>query len=230
MNYGYGYEEPKKTCCQTCLTEFNPLNRFMFVLCPSYEVDNGWGWGCCGCRAFSFTCGVIVFSLIIVINSIKDINEIIASDYLSRKTETSDIDKVLSYLKGLVFDEKDETFIRFFYVKIVADSVAITASVIGFLSIPNKSFCIATIAYYVGFISFLINSSFIIFVCTRICRASFWAQIGFTNIGNIFLWFIFEYVWLLFTWMLFCNMVDIGRKNQKAKEQQQASINDLWSR
>ena len=199
MSYGYGFgnEEPKKTCCQTCLTEFNPLNRFMFVLAKSEEVDNGWGWGCCGCRAFSFTCGVIVFSLVIVINSIKDINEIISSDYLTRKSDDSK--DIIDYLKGLVFDEKDETFIRFFYVKIVADSLAIAASAIGFLSIPNKSFCVATIAYYVGFISFLVNSSFIIFVITRISRASFWAQIGFTNIGNIFLWFIFEYVWILFT-------------------------------
>ena len=195
--YGFGYEEPKKTCCQKCLIEFNPLNRFMFVLSKSEEVDNGWGWGCCGCRAFSFTCGVIVFSLVIVINSIKDINEIISSDYLTRKSDDSK--DIIDYLKGLVFDEKDETFIRFFYVKIVADSLAIAASAIGFLSIPNKSFCVATIAYYVGFISFLVNSSFIIFVITRISRASFWAQIGFTNIGNIFLWFIFEYVWILFT-------------------------------
>ena len=195
--YGFGYEEPKKTCCQKCLAEFNPLNRFMFVLAKSEEVDNGWGWGCCGCRAFSFTCGVIVFSLVIVINSIKDINEIISSDYLTRKSDDSK--DIIDYLKGLVFDEKDETFIRFFYVKIVADSLAIAASAIGFLSIPNKSFCVANIAYYVGFISFLVNSSFIIFVITRISRASFWAQIGFTNIGNIFLWFIFEYVWILFT-------------------------------
>ena len=169
-----------------------------------------------------------MFSLVIVINSIKDINEIISSDYLTRKSDDSK--DIADYLKGLVFDEKDETFIRFFYVKIVADSLAIAASAIGFLSIPNKSFCVATIAYYVGFISFLVNSSFIIFVITRISRASFWAQIGFTNIGNIFLWFIFEYVWILFTWMLFCNMIDIRRKNQKAKEQYQPSINELWER
>ena len=217
MNY---YDEQKKeSCCDICLREFNPLNRFMFLFCKQYEVDNGWGCGCCGCRVFAFSLGVVIFAGIMLINSIKDLIEIANSDYLTRKSEDSK--EVLDYLKGLVFDEKDEAFIIFFYLKLVADSLCILAALIAFCSLCTSNHCISIISYYVGFISFVLNTSFLIFVITRITNSSFWSQIGFTSIGNVFLWFAFEYVWLLFTWMLFCNMVDIRRKNENKQNETQ---------
>ena len=215
MSYYYG-EQKKEGCCEVCLREYNPLNRFMFLFCKQYEVDKGWGCGCCGCRAFSFSLGVVIFAGVMLINSIKDLLEIFNSDYLTRKSEDSK--DVLDYLKGLVFDEKDETFIIFFYLKLVADFLCIGAALIAFISLCSSNHCIAIVSYYVGFISFALNTSFLIFVITRITNSSFWSQIGITSIGNVFLWFGFEYVWLLFTWMLFCNMVDIKRKNDNKKE------------
>ena len=219
MNGYYDDEQKKKGCCEVCLQEFNPLNRFMFLFCKQYEVDNGWGCGCCGCRAFAVSLGVVIFAGIMLINCIKDILEIANSDYLTQKSEDSK--EVLDYLKGLVFDEKDEAFITFFYLKVAADCLCITAAIIAFCSLCSHNHCTAIISYYTGFISFVLNTSFLIFVITRLTNSSFWSQIGFTSIGNVFLWFGFEYVWLLFTWMLFCNMVDIKRKNEKKKDEVQ---------
>ena len=67
-----GYYNVQKQNNDSCYQKYNPLNRFMFLFCRQYEVDKGWGCGCFGCRAFSFSLGVIIFAGIMLINSIKD--------------------------------------------------------------------------------------------------------------------------------------------------------------
>ena len=36
---------------------------------------------------------------------------------------------------------------------------------------------------------------------------------------SIILWLFFDFVLMIFTWMLFCNMVDIKRKKQKQEQE-----------
>ena len=208
-------QKPKQTCCQ----KYSPLNRFMFLFCRQYEVDKGWGCGCCGCRAFPFSFGVIIFGVVMLISSIKDFFELANSDYIYKKSE-EDKD-YLDYLKGIVLDEKDDAFIIFFRIKNAADVICILAAVLAFISIYSNNYCISVNSYYLAFLSFVLNSSFLVFVITRLCSASFWSEIGITKIGNVFLWFGFGYVWLLFTWFLFCNMVNIKRKKEEEREKNQ---------
>ena len=59
----YFTQEPKQTACD----KWNPKNRFLLVFCNTYEVDKGWGCGCCGCRAFPFSCGIALFAVIYLI-------------------------------------------------------------------------------------------------------------------------------------------------------------------
>ena len=201
------------TCCQ----KYNPLNRFMFLFCRQYEVDKGWGCGCCGCRAFSFSLGIIIFGGVMLVSSIKDFIELANSDYFYKKSEEEK--DYFDYLKGVVLDEKDDTFINFFRIKIAADVICIFAALLALLSVCSYNYCISVVSYYSGFISFVLNSSFLIFVITRVCNPGFWVEIGFTKIGNVFLWFGFDFVWLLFTWFLFCSMVNIKRKKDEEREQ-----------
>ena len=84
----------------------SPKNRFLFCFCHSYEVDKGWGCGCCGCRAFPFSLGVILFSIVMLISAIKDIVDILSSNYISDKYDNS-------------------IFKIFFYIKIVGDVICI---------------------------------------------------------------------------------------------------------
>ena len=77
----YPSEETKESKC-------NPKNRFLFCFCQTYEVDKGWGCGCCGCRAFPFSLGVLIFSIIMAINSFKDLYDILLSKYLMSGSES----------------------------------------------------------------------------------------------------------------------------------------------
>ena len=76
----------------------NPKNRFLFCCCKSYEVDKGWGCGCCGCRAFPFSCGICLFSVVYLISSIKDLVDIIRRNY-NIKTKESIIKIINDYKK-----------------------------------------------------------------------------------------------------------------------------------
>ena len=199
-----------------CSQKYNPLNRFMFLFCRQYEVDEGWGCYCCGCRVCSFSLGVIIFAGIILISSIKDFFELANSDIFYKKSEENK--DYFDYFKDLILDEKDYTFINFFRVKFTADIICILAAIIAFISICSNSYCISLFSYYASFISFVLNTSFLIFILTRICNLSFWEEIGFTKLLNLILWFVFDYILLLFAWFLFCNMVNIKRKIAKIRE------------
>ena len=183
--------------------KWNPKNRFLLFFCHTYEVDKGWGCGWCGCRAFSFSLGVIIFSVIMGINSIKDLYDIILSKYLMKGSE----DKKL--------------FVIFFYIKLAGDALCILGIIFGLISVCSFNYCMSIAAYYTVAVSFILGTSFCIYVLTCIFDLSFWWEVGFLKIVTVFSWFIFNYILLIFTWILFYNMVDIYRKKQEEQKDNQ---------
>ena len=175
-------------------SKYNPLNRFLFCCCHTDEVDVGWGWGCCGCRTFPFSCGVLIFSAIMLVATAKDIIDIESNSY-SLKTRGH--------------------FKTFFYIKIAGDCSCILAALIALCSLRTINYCQSIIAYYLGFISFVANSAFCLYTIQWLFTLTFWFTVGvFTPIA----WGIVEYILLLFDWVLFCNMVNIKRKETEVSK------------
>ena len=190
------YQEKQPTACE----RFNPKNRFLLLFCNTYEVDKGWGCGWCGCRAFPFSLGVYIFAAVMIFNGVKDAIEIKKSNYL-------------------VEDRTQEaTFVRFFYIKLIADCICILAGFLGVCSVCCFNYCLSVVSYYMAFLSFVLNSIFIVYSITKLADLKFWFNVGFLKVFTVIMWYVFEYIWLLYTWILFCNMVDINRKKQKEKE------------
>ena len=177
--------------CSKC----NPKNRFLFIFCHKDYVDEGWGCKICKCRTCSFSTGIYIFSIVMLVNSIKDLYDITLSDYLYDK------------------DSESSTFVTFFYIKVGVDALIILGILFAVYSTFTLNYCSSVIAYYIISISFLLYSSFCIYIMTKFYDISFWFKI-ILKIFTVILWFIFDYVLLLFAWMTFCNMVDIDRKKQ----------------
>ena len=193
----YFQEEPKQSACD----KWNPKNRFLLLFCNTYEVDKGWGCGCCGCRAFPFSLGVFIFAGIMLTNSLKDIIDLSLNPSLYDKNKNND------------------TFVNFFYIKLIADLLCFIGGVEGVLSVCSFSYCLSVVSYYTVAVGFILNTCFCIFIFTVLDSWKFWWQIGFLRIFAVLLWYVYDYIWLLFTWILFCNMVDINRKKQEQAQQ-----------
>ena len=178
------------------LNQYNPKNRFLFCCCHSDYVDVGWGCGCCGCRAFPFSWGVWIFSVIMIVADVKDIYDIAKNSYISE-------------LKGY--------FKKFFIVKLVSDFVCLLSISAAVYSVSKKSYLYSIIGYYLAFISFIGNSVFCGYCITWVFTLKFWNTVG---IASPIIWGVVEYIWLLFAWILFCNMVDIKRKENETQKSQ----------
>ena len=171
----------------------NPKNRFLFCCCHSYEVDVGWGCGCCGCRAFPFSLGVRLFSAIYLIFAIKDIYDLIISNYLKE-----DNDNKLLHI--------------FFIIKLISDIFILLGIICSNSSLRRKRYKLAVVGYYLVVIAFLLNTSFCIYFITNITSTKFWVKYILFKVLTIILWYVADYYLILFAWILFCNMVDIDRK------------------
>jgi len=176
----------------------NPKNRFLFCCCKSYEVDKGWGCGCCGCRAFPFSCGICLFSVVYLISSIKDLVDIIRRNYIE--------------------DSSNQILKIFFYIKLFGDAVCIIGSIFGLNSMRGRNYCSSVAAYYFVMLSFFMNTAFCIYAITVIFTATFWKAVGIYNIISVVLWYGLDYFLLIYTWICFCNMVDIDRKIKEERQ------------
>ena len=103
-------------------------------------------------------------------------------------------------------------FLFWFIIRMVSDGIALVGIVFATLSIIQTSFGKATIAYYALFISFILNTCFCIYCIVKIFDKTFWTSTTY----RIVVWLLNEFVLVLFCWVLFCNMVDIGRKVRNA--------------
>ena len=190
----YSNQNQKEDC------KWNPKDRFLLLFCHTSSVDEGWGFKICKCRTCPFSVGVYIFSGIMLINSIKDLYDITLSEYLYDK------------------HAKDDTFVTFFYVKVGADAIIILGILFALYSVCAFNYCSSVMAYYLVAISFIMTTAFCVYIITRFGDINFWWKIEL-KILSVILWFFFDYILLLFTWILFCNMVDINRKIENtAKE------------
>ena len=182
--------------------KYVPCNRFLCIFCHTSSVDDGWGCKICGCRMLRFSVGVYIFSVIMMINTVNDLADIISMDYFK--------------------NDKDNSFAIFFYIKLVSDVFIILGILFAVFSACLQKYTPSVIAYYLVAISFLLNTAFCIFILFQIGNAS---MIGFIKLlwkgvlFSIILWLFFDFVLMIFTWMLFCNMVDIKRKKQKQEQE-----------
>ena len=138
---------------------------------------------------WSFKCGVAVFSIIFGIWTIFD------------------IPSIAYYMKYY-----RDWFTFWCIVRFLSDLIAITAIIFSICSIFQNNFRRATIAYYLLIVSLIFNTGFIIYCITCLFDGRYWRTIGF----YIIVWILNEFVLFIFVWILFCNMVDIGRKNRIA--------------
>ena len=159
----------------------SPKNRFFGIFCHANQVDDHWGFN------WSFTCGVVVLSIVMGIWTIYDISSM--STMMSR---------------GLLYG----LYVLFFILRFISDFIAVAGIVFAVLSILGTNFKRATIAYYLMLLSFILDFSFVIYCITRFFDSIFWRATTF----HIFLWILNIVAIFLFCWILFCNMVNIGRK------------------
>ena len=160
----------------------NPKNRFLGLFCHANQVDDHWGFN------WSFACGVIIFSIVFGIWTIFDIVS---------------MDKVLSrswYTSGW--------FPGFCVIRFISDFIAIIAIIVSILSIVRTNFKLATAAYYLLIISLILDIAFLIDCICNFFNRSFWRAVNF----RVIVWLANLFVLFIFCWILFCNMVDIGRK------------------
>ena len=142
-------------------------------------------WG----NNWTFQCGVIMFAIIIGIWTIFDI-------------------VTLTRLMG---DKAvGEWFTFWCAIRFISDLLAITSVVMSLISLSQINFKLATVAYYVLFASLILNFVFFVYCITCIFDADFWKATTY----QIIFWMLNEFVLVICDWILFCNMVDIGRKSR----------------
>ena len=97
-------------------------------------------------------------------------------------------------------------------MRFLSDLIAIIAIILSIISISKVNFKLATVAYYALMVSFVINTVFVIYCITCIFSRLFWEATTY----RLIVWILNEFVLVIGDWILFCNMVDIGRKIRKA--------------
>ena len=115
----------------------NPKNRFLGLFCHANEVDNSWG-----CN-WSFTTGVVIFSIICGLSSLCDVY----------------------YIAGDKFFEKAEghpVYKFFFFIQILSDLCCLISIGIACFSINRNSYTYSIVSYYAMAFVLLLHSIFCI--------------------------------------------------------------------
>ena len=175
----------------------NPHNRFLFIFCHASDVSEGWGFMCCGHRSFSFRYGVLIFSAIMLLGAINDLIDITSMD--SFKNETNEI------------------FLDFYKAKLASDILILASIIFAIYAVCDSRYWAAMVAYYLALISFYLNTAFCVFTLTQIKKQSVITFMKNCFKGTFFtylFWCFFDYVLLLFAWILFCFRIDLRRKRQ----------------
>ena len=164
----------------------NPKNRFLGLFCHANQVDDHWG-----CN-WSFGCGVALFSCLVGIWTIFD---------------------AVTMCRLMTNQLRGRTgFTVWCIIRFLSDFIAIIAMIFAILSVRQINFKRATIGYYMLIVSLILNTAFVIYCITCFFDSYFWRATTF----RIIIWLLNEFVLFIFCWILFCNMVDIGRKKRNA--------------
>ena len=159
----------------------NPKNRFLGLFCHAKEIDKSWGCD------WSFSCGVILFSIIIGIGAFYDI-------YLIAKNSLFSI---------------EDGILKFFLVlKVVSDFASFVGIGTSCFAVHKENLTYSIVSYYVIVLCFLLHTIFCIY-----CLFSIFSH--FKEIAlNIIPWGVLEFCLLLFCWILFANQVYLGRQKR----------------
>ena len=155
-----------------------------FLGCFCHAKDVDSSWGC----NWSFQTGVIIFSIVIFICSAFDIYEI-------------------AYEKCFV-NSPNGLFTFFFIFKVVSDVLNFTSIIIGCIAVAKIHLRLSIIAYWIAVLSLLLNTIFFIyiFVAIFIYPELIW-RVMITVV-------LLEVGLVLYSWILFANQVDVGRKKK----------------
>ena len=164
----------------------NPKNRFLGFFCHAKEVDNSWGCD------WSFSTGVIIFSLVIGVASFADI---------------------YSIAEHKVFTTAGGFFKFMFSIKIIVDLISLIDIGIACYAVNRENLTYSIVSYWVMVLCFLLNSIFVLYII--IAMFTEWDKVYF----GIIYWGIYEFGLLLFCWILFCNEVYLGRKKRQPQQQ-----------
>ena len=167
----------------------NPNNKFFGCLTHADQVNDTWGCG------LSFSCGIIVLSIIIGLSSFYDIYA---------------IPPIFGYYY-FGFD----LFSIMILLRILSDFIILIGIIFAYISICNSDYKKSLIAYYCVMASFVIDVSFSIYITIIYLfayRRYFDPQRN--NIITLVTWLINVFIFYLFVWFLFCNSVVIKRKSQ----------------
>ena len=150
-------------------------------------------WGC----KCPFWVGIAIFSIIIGGGAISDIPT---------------IKSIGVYLVWI------NLFTIFIILRIISDLFTIIGIIYALFSICKSHYRASIIAYYCLVVTFVINTVFFIFIILIIFHSYYRRILAFRILG----WSFDYFCLLLFCWFLFCNMVNIGRRNR-----QQATANSF---
>ena len=134
-----------------------------------------------------FWCGVLLFGIVIGFMTFFDIFFVMGT---------------FSILSGW--------FLFWFIIRFFSDLVALIGIALAGFSICGTDFTKATVSYYLMCLSLLCNTLFCFYCIFKLFDKEFWSKTTY----KIIVWLFNEFVLFLFCWILFCNMVHIGRKRR----------------
>ena len=156
--------------------------RNRFLCICCHARDVGESWAC-NC---SFQCGIVFFSLIILSGSFWDIVEL---------------------AKYKIFQgEKSSLYVFIFCLKILSDIINLVVTFMACYAIYLANLRYSIICYWASFASIILNTIFLIYSLFGIFF--YYEKIWHAIPAALLL----EFGLLLFTWILFCNEIDLTRK------------------
>ena len=151
-----------------------------------HAKDVDTSWGC----DWSFGTGVVIFSIVILVASFADA-------YTMAERE--------------VFKKAPNGLYSFFFgLKVLEDIVNFSVIIIACFGVYRENLKLSIISYWGSVCSFLLNTLFFIYIF--IAMFYFWDKIWPEIPSTI----VLEIGLVLFSWILFCNQVDVGRKKRSA--------------
>ena len=163
----------------------NPKNKFLFLFCHAKDVDNSWGCDC------SFAAGVIIFSIICGFASILDIYFIASNNFFGQASGHS-------------------AFKFFFAIQVISDFFCLIGIGTACYSVNKNNYTFSIVSYYVLFLVLLLHTIYCVYTIVAILDYQYFTIVKYFLIS----WGIDEFGLILFSWILFCNQVCMGRQRR----------------
>ena len=122
-------------------------------------------------------------------------------------------------------------FVKMYYFKLASDCIIIIGILFSLCSLIRSNHCIFVISYYSIFISFYFNTIFCIYTLTQIKKQNiilFLKNCFKGTFLNLLFWLFFDYVLLLFAWILFCRMIQDRRRRQNQQIYLILNFNEMF--